>query len=253
MTSDHALYRDLAYVFIAALLGGVIAKRLRQPLIIGYVLGGIFIGPFTPGPTISDIHVLELFAEIGVILLMYSIGIEFSIRDLLQVKWVSLVGGPLGILAVIALSVAMGRLLGWSTLQSIAIGAVVSLASTMVLSRLLMDRGELHSQHGRVMIGITLVDDLAFVVMIGAPPCAGQSEPGPPVGHRLCLWQGALDTDTGCLHRGQTGSACDGACSTYRSGTPCSCCSGAGICDRGCHTSAWLVLSAGSLFGWNDH
>ena len=98
MTSDHALYRDLAYVFIAALLGGVIAKRLRQPLIIGYVLGGIFIGPFTPGPTISDIHVLELFAEIGVILLMYSIGIEFSIRDLLQVKWVSLVGGPLGIL-----------------------------------------------------------------------------------------------------------------------------------------------------------
>ena len=165
MTSDHALYRDLAYVFIAALLGGVIAKRLRQPLIIGYVLGGIFIGPFTPGPTISDIHVLELFAEIGVILLMYSIGIDFSIRDLLQVKWVSLIGGPLGILAVIALSMAMGRLLGWSTLQSIAIGAVVSLASTMVLSRLLMDRGELHSQHGRVMIGITLVDDLVFVVM----------------------------------------------------------------------------------------
>ncbi len=111
MASDHALYRDLAYVFIAALLGGVIAKRLHQPLIIGYVLGGIFIGPFTPGPTISDIHVLELFAEIGVILLMYSIGIEFSLRDLLQVKWVSLLGGPLGILAVIALSVAMGRLL----------------------------------------------------------------------------------------------------------------------------------------------
>ena len=165
MTPDHALYRDLAYVFIAALLGGVVAKRLRQPLIIGYVLGGIIIGPFTPGPTVSDIHALELLAEIGVILLMYSIGIDFSIRDLLQVKWVSLIGGPLGILGVIALSVAMGRLLNWSTLQSIAIGAVVSLASTMVLSRLLMDRGELHSQHGRVMIGITLVDDLVFVVM----------------------------------------------------------------------------------------
>ena len=72
---------------------------------------------------------------------------------------------PLGILAVIALALAVGQLLGWSTSQSIVIGAVVSLASTMVLSRLLMDRGELHSQHGRVMIGITLVDDLAFVVM----------------------------------------------------------------------------------------
>lgn len=105
-------------------------KRLRQLLIIGYVLGGIIIGPFTPGPTVSDIHALELLAEIGVILLMYSIGIEFPIRDLLQVKSVSLTGKPLGILVVIALSMAMGRLLSWSTLQSIAIGAVISLAST---------------------------------------------------------------------------------------------------------------------------
>ena len=165
MISDSALYRDLAYVFVAALLGGLVARRLRQPLIIGYVLGGIIIGPFTPGPTVSEIHVLELFAEIGVILLMYSIGIEFSVRDLLQVRWVSLVGGPLGILGVIGLALGGGRLLGWSTLQSVSIGAVVSLASTMVLTRLLMERGELHSTHGRVMVGITLVDDLVFVVM----------------------------------------------------------------------------------------
>jgi|SRR5581483_8854281 len=165
MTSNSALYRDLAYVFVAALLGGLVAKRLRQPLIIGYVLGGIIIGPFTPGPTISEVHVLELFAEIGVILLMYSIGIEFSMKDLMRVKWVSLVGGPLGIAAVIALALAVGRLMGWGTLQSVSIGAVVSLASTMVLTRLLMDRGELHSEQGRTMVGITLVDDLVFVVM----------------------------------------------------------------------------------------
>jgi monovalent cation:H+ antiporter-2, CPA2 family len=165
MTADSFLYRDLAYVFVAALAGGVAAKLLRQPLIIGYVLGGIIIGPFTPGPTVSEIHVLELFAEIGVILLMYSIGIEFSVKDLLQVRWVSLIGGPVGIMVVIALALGLGRLVGWSTLQSISIGAVVSLASTMVLTRLLMDRGELHSEHGRVMVGITLVDDLVFVVM----------------------------------------------------------------------------------------
>jgi monovalent cation:H+ antiporter-2, CPA2 family len=165
MTSDSALYRDLAYVFIAALLGGVIAKQLRQPLVIGYVLGGIIIGPFTPGPTVSEIHVLELFAEIGVILLMYSLGIEFSLRDLLQVKWVSIIGGPLGIGAVIALALAAGRLMGWGILQSASIGAVLSLASTMVLTRLLTDRRELHSQHGRAMVGITLVDDLVFVFL----------------------------------------------------------------------------------------
>ena len=170
MAAEAVLYRDLAYVFVVAVLGGLVARRLGQPPIIGYVLGGIIIGPFTPGPTLSDIHVLELFAEIGVILLMYSIGIEFSFRDLLQVKWVALIGGPLGLLLVIALALLIGWPLGWSTLQSITVGAVTSLASTMVLSQLLIDRGELHSDNGRVMIGITLVDDLAFVLMIVVVP-----------------------------------------------------------------------------------
>lgn len=147
---DSFIYRDLAYVFAAALLGGIVARTLHQPLILGYVFGGILIGPFTPGPTVSEGHVLELFAEIGVIMLMYSIGMEFSLKDLLQVKWVALVGGPLGILAVIALSVTMGWLMNWSVVQSISIGAVVSLASTMVLSHLLLDRGNsIHSMVGR--------------------------------------------------------------------------------------------------------
>ncbi len=167
---EAVFYRDLAYVFVAAVLGGLIAKRLGQPSIMGYVLGGILIGPFTPGPTLSDIHNLELFAEIGVILLMYSIGMEFSVRDLLQVKWAALIGGPLGLLLVIGLAVVVGRLLDWGLLQSVIIGAVTSLASTMVLSQLLIDRRELHSEHGRVMIGITLVDDLAFVLMVVLVP-----------------------------------------------------------------------------------
>ena len=170
MAAEAVLYRDLAYVFVAAVLGGLIAKRLGQPLIMGYVLGGIVIGPFTPGPSLSDIHVLEPFAEIGVILLMYSIGIEFSFRDLLQVKWVALIGGPLGLGLVIALALLLGWALAWTISQSIIVGAVTSLASTMVLSQLLIDRGELHSEHGRVMIGITLVDDLAFVLMIVVVP-----------------------------------------------------------------------------------
>src|SRR5581483_3718497 len=109
MTSNSALYRDLAYVFVAALLGGLVAKRLRQPLIIGYVLGGIIIGPFTPGPTISEVHVLELFAEIGVNRRESCLGPAFSLRALRRVPWVLLVGGPLGIAAVIALALAVGR------------------------------------------------------------------------------------------------------------------------------------------------
>jgi K+:H+ antiporter len=81
MTGTSVLYRDLALVFVAATVGGLIARRLRQPLILGYVAGGILIGPFTPGPTVSELHALEVLAEIGVILLMYSIGIEFSLRS----------------------------------------------------------------------------------------------------------------------------------------------------------------------------
>jgi monovalent cation:H+ antiporter-2, CPA2 family len=162
---DTTFFRDLAYVFGAAVVGGGVAKALRQPLILGYVLGGFLVGPFTPGPTLSQVHQFEVLAEVGVILLMYSIGLEFSFHELLQVKWVAIFGGPLGILLSVGLGVGTGYLLGWSTPQGIAVGAIVSVASTMVLSRLLADRGELRSPHGQVMIGITLVEDLAVVVL----------------------------------------------------------------------------------------
>lgn len=165
MTADHTFYRDLAYVFGGAVVGGALAKWLRQPLILGYVLGGVIVGPFTPGLKVSDVHQFELLAEIGVMLLMYSIGLEFSFRELLRVKWVAVIGGPLGIVLSMGLGWVSGRLLGWPPGQGIAVGAVVSVASTMVLSRALMERGELLSLHGRVMIGITLVEDLAVVIL----------------------------------------------------------------------------------------
>jgi K+:H+ antiporter len=165
VAAEALLFRDLAYVFGAALVGGVLAHAARQPLILGYVVGGIAIGPFTPGPQVSDVHTFELLAEVGVILLMFSIGIEFSLRELLAVKWVAVLGGPLGIVLSMLLGVAVAYPLGWPIVQGVVVGAVVSVASTMVLARLLMDRGELASAHGRVMIGITLVEDLAVVVL----------------------------------------------------------------------------------------
>lgn len=162
---ETTFFRDLAYIFGAAVVGGGIAKALRQPLILGYVLGGFLIGPFTPGPTLTEVHQFEVLAELGVILLMYSIGLEFSLSELMQVKWVAIFGGPLGILLSVGMGAGAGWLLGWNTAQGIAVGAIVSVASTMVLSRLLADRGELRSSHGHVMIGITLVEDLAVVVL----------------------------------------------------------------------------------------
>ncbi|MDF0676975.1 MAG: cation:proton antiporter [Nitrospira sp.] len=178
MQPDPVFFRDLATVFLAAVAGGVLARLARQPLILGYVLGGIAIGPFTPGPTISESHTFDLFAEIGIILLMFSIGLEFSVKDLMRVKWVALAGGPLGILLSIGLALLVGSLIGWSTTQSIVIGAVTSMASTMVLARFLVDRGELRSKHGRVMIGIALVEDVAVVVMTVLMSALGEFDSG---------------------------------------------------------------------------
>jgi CPA2 family monovalent cation:H+ antiporter-2 len=142
------------------------------------VVGGILISPLTPGPAVSDVHTFELFAEIGVVLLMFSIGIEFSLRDLMRVRWVALLGGPLGIVLSVGLALAVGRAMGWSVLQGVVIGLLASVASTMVLGRLLLDRGELHSQHGRIMVGISLVEDLAVVVLTVLVPALGALEPG---------------------------------------------------------------------------
>ena len=173
MVADPLFVRDLAYVFAAALFGGVLAWRLRQPLVLGYVVGGVVIGPFTPGPTLSHVHTFELFAEVAVVLLMFSIGIEFSLRDLLRVKWISLVGGPLGVLLSIALALAVGAALGWPGAEAVALGAIVSVASTMVLARLLLDQQALDTPPGRVMIGITLVEDLIVVILTVVLPALG--------------------------------------------------------------------------------
>jgi monovalent cation:H+ antiporter-2, CPA2 family len=178
MEASGVLFRDLTYIFLAALAGGLLAWRLRLPLILGFVLGGIVVSPFTPGPKLSDLHSFEVFAEVGVVLLMFSIGVEFSIPDLMRVKWVALVGGPIGILLILGVAVAAAKLGVWSITRGVVIGAAVSVASTMVLARLLSDSGKLATTYGRVMIGITLVEDLAVVCMTVLLPILSGSGDG---------------------------------------------------------------------------
>jgi CPA2 family monovalent cation:H+ antiporter-2 len=178
MEANPLLFRDLTYIFLAAMLGGLVAWRLRLPLILGFVLGGIVISPFTPGPHLSELHTFEVFAEVGVVLLMFSIGVEFSIADLKRVKWVALVGAPIGILLILGMSIGVAQLAGWSSREGLVIGAAVSVASTMVLARLLSDSGNMSTTFGRIMIGITLFEDLAVICMTVVLPVFGQSGDG---------------------------------------------------------------------------
>lgn len=176
MTEPVFIFRDVAMVLAAALFFGFLCWRLRQPLILGYVLAGLVLSPLTPGPHVHDVHTFEVMAEVGVILLMFSVGIEFSIPELLRVKWVALIGAPLGICLLVGLGIGVGSLLGWPILQSIAVGCIVSVASTMVLMRLLMDRGELGSQSGRIMVTLSLVEDLAVVILTVVLPSLRSSQ-----------------------------------------------------------------------------
>ncbi len=178
MEANPVLFRDLTYIFVAAVFGGLVAWRLRLPLILGFIFGGISISPFTPGPQLSDLHSFEVFAEVGVVLLMFSIGVEFSIPDLIRVKWVALAGAPIGISLIVGMAIATAKLLGWGFAEGAVIGATISVASTMVLARLLSDSGKLNTTYGRVMIGITLVEDLAVICMTVVLPVLGGSGEG---------------------------------------------------------------------------
>jgi monovalent cation:H+ antiporter-2, CPA2 family len=159
------IFRELAIVFAVACACGMLAWKLKQPVLLGYVLAGLVVSPVTPGIRIHDVGTFETMAEVGVILLMFSVGIEFSIPELLKVKWVALVGAPLGILVSIGLGTGVGLLMGWPVTKGVAVGCIISVASTMVLMRLLMDRGEMGTTAGRVMITLTLVEDLAVVIL----------------------------------------------------------------------------------------
>ena len=176
MEPNPFLFRDLAYIFVAAMAGGLLAWRVNLPLILGFVLGGIVISPFTPGLHLTDVHSFHEAAEAGVVLLMFSIGVEFSIADLMRAKWVAVLGGTIGITISVTLSVLCARLIGWSRAQGLVIGATVSVASTMVLARLMSDHGVVNTTFGRAMIGITLFEDLAVVLMTVLLPNFASSE-----------------------------------------------------------------------------
>lgn len=177
------LIGDLTLVFLAALAGGYLAQRLGQPLIVGYILAGVVIGPFTGGPTVGNVHDIEQLAELGVALLLFSLGLELSFRELAPVRTVALAGGALQIILTIALGLGLGLAFGWAWRPALWFGALISLSSTMVALKTIQAQGRLGTLSSRVMLGILVVQDLAVVpLMIVLPelsdPAGGLAKVG---------------------------------------------------------------------------
>ena len=169
---------DLILLVVSAFFSGLLMQRLGQPLILGYILTGIAFGPYTGGFALTSVHEIELLAEIGVALLLFALGLEFSLKDLKPVKKIALIGTPIQILLTIAMGYGIGQWMGWDAKTSLWLGALVSLSSTMVLLKTLMNQGWLGTLSSKVMVGILIVQDLAVVPLIVLLPMLNNPEMG---------------------------------------------------------------------------
>jgi K+:H+ antiporter len=176
---DTTLISTIAVSLSFAFIGGFLATRMRLPSLVGYLLAGIAVGPFTPG-YIADPKLAGQLAEIGVMLLMFGVGMHFSLRDLLAVGKIAVPGAAAQIAVATALGVGVARLWDWSIGGSLVLGLALSVASTVVLLRALEERGELDSPNGRVAVGWLIVEDLVMVLALVLLPASAEFLGGKP-------------------------------------------------------------------------
>ncbi len=169
MDIESDLFTDIVIVFIAAFAGGWAARLLRLPTLLGYLAAGVVVGPHT-FELISNVDAVHTLAELGVVLLLFAVGVEISPEDVLRLGPRVVLAGIGQLLATGAAGFLLGLALGWTFEQSILLSFVISLSSTMVVLKSLTDRGELQTIHGRVMTGMLVMQDLAFVPMIAIVP-----------------------------------------------------------------------------------
>ena len=165
MHHEISLISTIAVGLVYALIGGYFASRLRLPPLVGYLLAGVALGPFTPG-FVADVKLAPQLAEIGVILLMFGVGMHFSIRDLLAVRNVAVPGALAQIASAVALTCGVASFWGWSLGPGLVLGLALSVASTVVLLRALEEQGVLKSVSGQIAIGWLIVEDLVTVIIL---------------------------------------------------------------------------------------
>ena len=182
MPHHTSLIALLCVGFVMAFALGMLAQRLRMSPLVGYLLAGVIVGPFTPG-FVADQTLAPQLAEVGVILLMFGVGLHFSLRDLLDVKHVAVPGALVQIAFVTTIGAAFGLWQGWPTMGAVIFGLALSVASTVVVMRALEERRLLDTRRGRIAIGWLVVEDLAMVLaLVLLPAIAGALGAGEKIG-----------------------------------------------------------------------
>src|SRR5205085_813938 len=173
MRHNLSLISTIAAALGFGLLFGMLAVRRRLPALVGYLAAGVLIGPATPG-VVADVALASQLAEIGVMLLMFGVGLHFSLDDLLAVRKIALPGALVQMVAATAMGTGLAHWWGWSLGGALVFGLSLSVASTVVLLRALESRGVLDSFNGRIAVGWLVVEDLLMVlVLVLLPPLAG--------------------------------------------------------------------------------
>ena len=189
MEHNISLITTIAAGFGLALVLGVIASRLKLPALVGYLLAGVVLGPFTPG-FVADAGLAAQLAEIGVMLLMFGVGLHFSLDDLLAVRKIAVPGAVVQMLVATLMGMGLATWWGWGIGQALVFGIALSVASTVVLLRALESLGLLDSHTGRIAVGWLVVEDLAMVlVLVLLPPLAGYLGGTQPAADGVPVWQ----------------------------------------------------------------
>ena len=159
--------QDLAIVMSVAALATVLFRQFKQPVVLGYILAGLVIGPHTPPfALIADKHAIETLAELGIIFLMFALGLEFSLRKLRKVGSTALIAASLEILLMILAGYGLGRAFGWNQMDSIFLGAILSISSTTIIIKALEGLGKTRERFASLIFGILIVEDILAIVMI---------------------------------------------------------------------------------------
>ncbi|MDP2248116.1 MAG: cation:proton antiporter, partial [Nitrosomonadales bacterium] len=191
MEHNITLISTIAAGFGLALIFGFIAERIKLPALVGYLLAGILLGPYTPG-FVADVGIASQLSEIGVMLLMFGVGLHFSVDDLLSVKRIALPGAVVQMSIATLLGMGVAHWWGWSLGEGLIFGLALSCASTVVLLKALESRGILDTMNGRIAVGWLVVEDLATVlVLVLMPPLASMLGGALPVGSdaNAPIWQ----------------------------------------------------------------